>query len=68
MLELQKNLEETMDAETARTIVNGCATLPICLYRITVLAGGSIFLGPLLIMIGWTDLRHSAITPMACRK
>jgi hypothetical protein len=49
-----------MDAETARTIVNGCAALPICVYRITVLTGGSIFLGPLLIMIGWTDLRHSA--------
>jgi hypothetical protein len=28
-----------MDAETARTIVNGCAALPICLYRITVLGG-----------------------------
>jgi hypothetical protein len=49
-----------MDAETARKIVNGCAALPICVYRIAVLAGGSIFLGPLLIIIGWTDLRHRA--------
>jgi hypothetical protein len=49
-----------MDAETARTIVNGGAALPICVYWLTVLADGSIFLAPLLTMMGWTDLRQSA--------